>query len=157
MKIAVLGAGMVGRAMAYDLAKDFDVTSVDVCSNALSQVAAYGVKTLKSDLSDSSLVTRIAKDFDLIVCAVPGFMGYNTVKACIGVKKSVVDISFMPEDFLELDSLAKNAGVTVISDCGVAPGMPNIILGYHNQKMAVTDFLLHGGRVAQGAELSLPV
>jgi saccharopine dehydrogenase-like NADP-dependent oxidoreductase len=140
MKIVVLGAGMVGRAMAYDLANENDVTSVDVSSDNLSQVGAYGVKTILSDLSDSSKVKDVVKDFDMVVCAVPGFMGYSTVKACIKAKKSVVDISFMPEDFMELDPLAKDAGVTVLADFGVAPGMPNIILGYHNQQMEVTDF-----------------
>lgn len=140
MKIVVLGAGMVGRAMAYDLANDYDVTSVDVNHENLSQVGTYGVQTILSDLADSSKVKEIVKDFDLVVCAVPGFMGFNTVKACIEAKKSVVDISFMPEDFLELDQLAKDEGVTVLADFGVAPGMPNIILGYHNQQMEVTDF-----------------
>lgn len=140
MKIVVLGAGMVGRAMAYDLANGNDVTSVDVNSDNLSQVGAFGVKTILSDLTDSSRVIEVVKDFDLVVCAVPGLMGYSTVKSCIEAKKSVVDISFMPEDFMELDRLAKDAGVTVLADFGVAPGMPNIILGYHNRQMEVTDF-----------------
>ncbi|MDY0255417.1 MAG: saccharopine dehydrogenase NADP-binding domain-containing protein, partial [Tenuifilaceae bacterium] len=103
MKIVVLGAGMVGRAMAYDLANGNDVTSVDVNSDNLSQVGAFGVKTILSDLTDSSRVIEVVKDFDLVVCAVPGFMGYSTVKSCIEAKKSVVDISFMPEDFMGLD------------------------------------------------------
>lgn len=140
MKIVILGAGMVGRAIAFDLCKDYDVTSVDFSAEALSLVSGFGVKTLKADLSDTSTVKKLVDGFDLVVSAVPGFMGYGTVKACIEAKKSVVDISFMPEDFMELDSLAKKAGVTVIADCGVAPGMPNIILGYHNKRMEVSDF-----------------
>jgi lysine 6-dehydrogenase len=140
MKIIILGAGMVGRTMAFDLSRDYDVTSVDFSKEALSQVSSNGVKTIKADLSDANNVKKLVNDFDLVVCAVPGFMGYNTVKACIEAQKSVVDISFMPEDFLDLNEMARKAGVTVIADCGVAPGMPNIILGYHNQKMEVTDF-----------------
>ena len=39
-----------------------------------------------------------------------------------------------------MDALAKQKGVTAIVDCGVAPGMDNIILGYYNEKMKLTDF-----------------
>jgi saccharopine dehydrogenase-like NADP-dependent oxidoreductase len=140
MKLVVLGAGMVGRAIAFDLCKDYEVTSVDFSAEALSLASGYGVKTIKADLSDTATVKQLVADFDLVVSAVPGFMGYSTVKACVEAKKSVVDISFMPEDFMELNELAVKAGVTVMADFGVAPGMPNIILGYHNQSMEVTDF-----------------
>ena len=52
----------------------------------------------------------------------------------------VIDISFFPENSLELDALAKEKNVTAIVDCGVAPGMDNVILGYYNEKMKLTDF-----------------
>ena len=44
------------------------------------------------------------------------------------------------ENSLELDALAKEKNITAIVDCGVAPGMDNIILGYYNEKMKLTDF-----------------
>jgi saccharopine dehydrogenase-like NADP-dependent oxidoreductase len=59
--------------------------------------------------------------------------------AVIKQKKDLVDISFLPEDVQYLDSLAKENGVTVIMDCGVAPGMPNYIVGYHNEKMKIDE------------------
>jgi saccharopine dehydrogenase-like NADP-dependent oxidoreductase len=52
----------------------------------------------------------------------------------------MVDISFFPEDPFLLDALAKQNGVTVITDCGVAPGMGNIILGYHNKRMKINAY-----------------
>jgi saccharopine dehydrogenase-like NADP-dependent oxidoreductase len=52
----------------------------------------------------------------------------------------VVDISFFPENALELNDLAIQYGVTAIVDCGVAPGLDNMILGYENTKMDITDF-----------------
>ena len=52
----------------------------------------------------------------------------------------MVDISFFPEDPFQLDALAKQKNVTVVTDCGVAPGMGNIILGYHNKRMNVSDY-----------------
>ena len=67
-------------------------------------------------------------------------MGFNTLKSIIEAGKNVVDISFFPEDPFLLDDLAKEKGVTAIVDCGVAPGFANIILGYHNQKMKISDY-----------------
>jgi len=76
----------------------------------------------------------------LVISAVPGFLGLQTIKNVIKNKKDLVDISFLPEGVMHLDSLAKENGVTVIMDCGVAPGMPNIIAGYHNEKMKIESF-----------------
>jgi saccharopine dehydrogenase-like NADP-dependent oxidoreductase len=67
-------------------------------------------------------------------------MGFQTVRTVIEAGKNMVDISFFPEDPFELDALAKKNQVTVVTDCGVAPGMGNIILGYHNQKMKVESY-----------------
>ena len=53
---------------------------------------------------------------------------------------NVIDISFFSENSLELDALAKEKNITAIVDCGVAPGMDNVILGYYNEKMKLTDF-----------------
>ena len=61
--------------------------------------------------------------FDIVVTAVPGFMGYRTLEAVIKAGKDVVDISFFPEDALQLDEVAKAKNVTAITDCGVAPGV----------------------------------
>jgi lysine 6-dehydrogenase len=75
-----------------------------------------------------------------VVGAVPGFMGFETCRTVIECSKNMVDISFFPEDPFLLDELAKEKGVTVVTDCGVAPGMGNIILGYHNKKMKVNRY-----------------
>ena len=142
MQIAILGAGMVGRAMAVDLAAKYNVTSFDVSSHALQLLTQKNnnIKTIKADLSDYNNYDLMLKGFDFVISAVPGFMGYRTLEAIINAKKSVVDISFFPENALELDDLAKENHVTAIVDCGVAPGMSNLILGYHNERMKITDF-----------------
>ena len=140
-KIIVLGAGMVGSAIAIDLSKDFDVTSIDRSREALDHLSRkHNVKTIQFDISQSEELKDIIKDSDLVVCAVPGFMGYKTLEAVIESGKDTVDISFMPEDTMQLDPLARMHNVTVICDCGVAPGMPNVIAGYYNEIMEITDF-----------------
>jgi lysine 6-dehydrogenase len=142
MQIAILGAGMVGRAMAIDLAANYKVTSFDVSDKSLQLLTQKNssVKTVKADLSNYAGYESLLKDFDLVISAVPGFMGYKTLEAIIKAKKDVADISFFPENALELDKLAKENNVTAIVDCGVAPGMSNLILGYYNERMKITDF-----------------
>lgn len=142
MQIAILGAGMVGRAMAIDLSSNFSVTSFDISEQSLELLTQKnsGVKTVKTDLGDYSSYPSLLKDFDFIISAVPGFMGYKTLEAVILAQKNVVDISFFPENALTLDKLAKENSVTAIVDCGVAPGMSNLILGYYNERMKVIDF-----------------
>ncbi len=140
MKIIVLGAGMVGRAIAFDLSQKHEVTSADISSIALSEVKKHGVNVIQIDLSNFSKLHELVNDFDLVVSAVPGFMGYRTIETLIACGKNVVDISFMPEDFMELNQKAIEKNVTVITDCGVAPGMPNVILGYYNTMMQIDEF-----------------
>jgi len=141
MKIAVLGAGMVGRTIATDLSKDFDVTSFDKDENNLSVLKnTTNISCQFADLALQENYHELLHDFDLIVSAVPGFMGYKTLEAVINTGKNVADISFFPEDGLQLDALAKQKNVTAIIDCGVAPGMSNLILGYHNSVMKIDSF-----------------
>ena len=140
-KITVLGGGMVGSAIAIDLSKQFDVTLADINRQRLNELEEkYNFKTVQADLSKSDVVKKVIKDCDLVIGAVPGFMGYQTIKTVIEEGKDVVDISFFDEDPFTLDELAKEKNVTAIIDCGVAPGMSNIILGYYNQLMQVDEF-----------------
>jgi saccharopine dehydrogenase-like NADP-dependent oxidoreductase len=147
MKIAVLGAGMVGRTIAVDLADRHDVYSFDRDETALQLLhqKALKVTTHQADLSDLSSFPSLLKDMELVITAVPGFMGFRTLEAVIRCGKPVVDISFFPEDALQLNELAQSKGVTVVTDCGVAPGMGNLILGRYNEEMKVNRFECYVG------------
>lgn len=140
MKIAVLGAGMVGRAIAIDLNKKYAVTSFDISLVSLAILKEKGIATVQTDLCNYSHYPALLNQFDFVVTAVPGYMGYDCLKAVIEAKKNVVDISFFPEDAWQLDALAKQNNITAIADCGVAPGMSNMILGYYDTQMNVTAF-----------------
>ena len=146
-KIIILGAGMVGKAMAIDLSKKHNVTSADIDVTSLEYLSTnYPIKTVVLDVTHGNDVESIIKDFDIVISAVPGFLGHQTMVKVIKGKKNLVDISFLPEDVLYLDGLAKENNVTVIMDCGVAPGMPNYIVGYHNELMQIErmDYLVGG-------------
>lgn len=140
-KITVMGAGLVGRAIAADLCADFDVRVIDVDAASLDALERrYAVATLRADLSDAAVVQRLSVETDLVVCAVPGFMGFATLRAIIDAGRDVVDISFFDRDPFELDELARERDVTAVVDCGVAPGMSNLLLGYHDATMRVQRF-----------------
>lgn len=140
--VIVLGAGMVGSAMAIDMAIKHNVTLTDVSQSVLDKVKQRnGNLTIQHlDVTQKKVLQTTIKQYDLVINAVPGFLGFETLKAIIEAEMNVVDIAFFPENSLELDALAKEKNVTVIVDCGVAPGMDNVILGYYNEKMKLSDF-----------------
>jgi len=151
MMIAVLGAGMVGRAIALDLANDYSVCSFDNSEANLSSLknSNSAIQTIAIDLSQDNEYKKWLSPFDIVVTAVPGFMGYKTLEAVINSSKNVVDISFFHEDALQLDTLAREKGVTVITDCGVAPGISNLILGRLNEEMKISSFECYVGGLPQ--------
>lgn len=155
-KVIVLGAGLVGTPMALDLAKnnEYEVTVADINQAALDKInGKYGIKTLCRDLSNTDTVTDIVAPFDLVLNAVPGFMGFKTLKAIINAGKNAIDIAFFPEDPFELDDLAKEKNVTVIMDCGVAPGMSNTLIGYaHHIFDKTTNALIYVGGLPEVRE-----
>jgi len=143
MKIIVLGAGLVGSAIIKDLAAEFEVTAIDLNQAALDKLKAHpAVTTKQADLSNMTQVASLIEEFDLVISAVPGFLGFDTLQAIIQAGKNVVDISFFNEDPFRLDDLAKEKDVTAIVDCGVAPGLCNIIAGYITEKLEKTETYL---------------
>src|SRR5512136_3051117 len=125
-KVIVLGAGMVGAAMARDLADDsgLRVDVADVRADALDRVAKRApVGRVRADLGDPGAVRRLVAGYDLVVGALPSVIGRQTLRAVIEAGRDCVDISFMPENALELDALARERGTTAVVDCGVAPGL----------------------------------
>lgn len=137
MKIMILGAGLVGKAMALDLASDseFKVTSVDINEERLVGLKKARISVLKRDLSRPRLIKELVKGQDLIINALPGYLGFQTLRACLEAGRNVVDIAFFPEDPFELDSLAKKKQVTAIVDCGVAPGLSNMLASFGLNKL----------------------
>ncbi|MEM7588279.1 MAG: saccharopine dehydrogenase C-terminal domain-containing protein [Acidobacteriota bacterium] len=132
-KIIVLGAGLVGGPMALDLAMEphFAVTVADIDGAALAalQKRQPELEVLERDFSDTSRVTELVAGYDLVLNAMPGFMGYSTLQAILAAGRDVVDISFFAEDPFSLQDAAQETGVTAIIDCGVAPGLSNLLVG----------------------------
>ena len=145
MKITVLGAGLVGGPMALDLAKDegVEVTVADIREDALERLArGTKIRIVKCDLSDPAEVQRLAHDSDLVLSAVPGFMGFRTLQAILETSTSCVDIAFFPEDPLELDALARKHGATAFVDMGVGPGMSSVLAAHAHSQLDTTDSII---------------
>jgi lysine 6-dehydrogenase len=131
VRVIVLGGGMVGGVIAVDLALvGHDVTVADLNPALEEALVPKGVKFTTLDASNIAKLKDTIAPFDIVVCAVPGPIGFETVKTCIESQKNVVDISFAPEDTRDLDDLAKENGVTVVYDAGIAPGMSNLHTGH---------------------------
>jgi saccharopine dehydrogenase-like NADP-dependent oxidoreductase len=131
---------MVGSAIAKDLAKDHQVTVTDLNPDTLNQLNNKEIDGIAGDLRNPDFFTHAIMWADLVVSAVPGFMGFDILDKLITAGKNVVDISFFPEDCFLLREEAISKGVTVIVDCGVAPGMSNLLLGKVNEEMSIQSF-----------------
>jgi saccharopine dehydrogenase-like NADP-dependent oxidoreductase len=132
-KALVLGAGMVGSVIAHDLSRDLSVTIADISEKNLAaakQRSGGAVATTKADLSDPATIVRLASQADIVCGALSSHLGYAALSAVIDAGKPYCDISFMAEDFSELDAKAKSKGVIAVVDCGVAPGMSHILSAY---------------------------
>jgi saccharopine dehydrogenase-like NADP-dependent oxidoreductase len=132
LKIVVLGGGRVGHAIVRDLAAndDYNVFVADVDPVVLLDLESVGATGIPMDLSTEENVAAAVADADLVVSAVPGFMGYETVERVLAQKKPVVDISYFEEDAFELQEAAKEAGVPCLVDAGISPGLSNVLLGH---------------------------
>jgi len=142
MRAIVLGCGLVGGLIAKDLAKDkdFQVTVADIDGKKLDELTKEtDIQGIKADLSSSETIRKIVSDQDIVIGAVPGFLGFNMLRSVIEAGKNIVDISFMAEDALSLDGLAKSRGVTAVVDMGVAPGVSHMIVGYVDSLMDETE------------------
>lgn len=132
MKVVMLGAGLIGRAMAVDLAlQGFEVLACDVSQKQceLTSTRHENISGRILDVTDIQALEEAAVSADLFINAVPGFLGYRALENIIPFGLPVVDIAFYPENPFGLNELAKKHGVPLIVDCGVAPGLSNFLIG----------------------------
>lgn len=138
MKALILGSGMVGSVMAADLlaTRGWTVAVADCSAEALAatsdrcrRVTRRAPRTILADCSSAAEVSRLAEGQDVVLGALASRLGFGALRAVIESGTPYADISFMAEDALDLDRLARRRGVTAVVDCGVAPGMSNLLAG----------------------------
>jgi|TARA_B100001079_G_scaffold138787_1_gene118933 saccharopine dehydrogenase-like NADP-dependent oxidoreductase len=123
MEIAVLGGGMVGSLIATELSKDYHITVIDNEPRNLE-----GVKSKIMDVNSEEFSLEIL-NYNIAINCLPGFMGFKILKTLIDKEISCIDISFMPENCLDLSRMAQTKNCIVVPDAGVAPGLSNLIIG----------------------------
>ncbi len=152
MKILVLGAGKMGLGVAFDLVQNPEVKRVVLADinlenlkSAREKIKSKKLQLKKVNVESQTQVKKLIKGFDCVVSAVTYIHNLNLTKLCIDAKVNFCDMGgnvFIVEKQLKLDKQAKKAkkaGITVIPDCGLAPGMMNIIAGWGVNKLDRTD------------------
>ncbi len=148
--VLLLGSGLVGKTIAVDLATNHQVTVIDTSNaNLASLPQNENIHPINQDATNIPNIEKYINNSDLIVGALPGHLGFSTLKKIIPYGKPIVDISFFPEDPFELDTLAKQYNIPFAMDCGLAPGMSNIICGYSSTKMNIERFKCMVGGLPQ--------
>jgi lysine 6-dehydrogenase len=141
MKVLVLGCGNIGSVAAEDLANSLSSAEIVVADNNLrkarnvaEKIGRKNISWARLDAANQNELFYTLKDFDLVMGFLPGRLGYRLVETCIEAGKNLVDVSYMAENPLTLNDKAKSKSITVIPDCGLAPGISNILVGHAAKK-----------------------
>ena len=152
MKILVLGGGAQGRVIAIDLARALPASSITVAD--LRDPGLGGVANLRwaeADLADTASLARRMAEHDLVVGALPSHLGFAAMRAAIEARRSMVDVSFCAGDALSLDADARRAGVAIVPDCGLAPGLSHLCVGRAAAEGLPDEVIIDVGGVAEDA------
>ena len=136
MRILVLGYGNIGSVLATDLAESMSSIEIviagrhrDKAEEAATFINRENVAGFQLDANDYHGLVDTMKEFDLVIGTLPGNVGYRSVKAAVEAGVDMVDVSYMSENPLTLNEDAIKANVTIVPDCGVAPGLSNMLVG----------------------------
>lgn len=130
--ILVLGAGIVGRAAAWDMKRrGYTVTIADVDIAAASDAAAtLGISSVSVNAADDGAVRKLMDGRAAVISAVPYSFGVALATAAIEAGCHYMDFGGNPtivKQQIQLDSMAVEADVAIVPDCGLAPGVANVI------------------------------
>ena len=146
-EIYQIGSGMIGQAMALDLAESHKIHLADLkIENVRKEIKDHpAIITYDLDVLNKQKLSSFIKKADIVLLAIPGYLGYTALETIISSGKNVVDISFSPENIMKLNDIAIQNNVTAIFDSGVAPGLPNYIFGYHDSFEDIKSFKYYVG------------
>ena len=145
MRVVVLGGGVVGEAVAWDLSRVApvaDVTVADVDGARLETLGRrLGVATRQADLRDPAAVAALVSDADVTVGTLPSTLALGVIEQMARLGRRHVDVSFLAEDPRSFDPLARASGATIVYDCGVAPGLSHLLVGDGVRQLARTTMV----------------
>ena len=137
MRMLVLGAGLQGSACAYDLLQQAGVERVTIADRRTDRLpkflaAARGkrLKVAKLDAQKAGALERLMRGHDAVMCALPYYFNERVAKVAVALGLNHADLGGNTEIVQKqkkLHAKALKQGLSVIPDCGLAPGMINII------------------------------
>lgn len=155
-KVIVIGCGMQAYGAAYDLVKfgnPNELILVDAFTESTQKVKAFlekhlkpnKITTLTLDASDVQAIAKAATGCDLMINTAPYKFILDITKAAIQAKVSLVDLggdTNMVHEQLKLSDEAKKAGITIVPDCGMGPGIANITVGHAMELLDTADEII---------------
>lgn len=164
MKMLVLGAGLQGSACAYDLLQNPSITEVRLADKTVEHLPAFlepyvggeRLKLITLDVKDPAAVQAAMAGVKSVMCAIPYYFNLPMTEAAIAAGAHFCDLGGNTEivqNQKKLDAKAAAAGVTVIPDCGLAPGMVNILAQLGIDRLDTTDSVrIYVGGLPQNPE-----
>ena len=156
MKLLSIGCGYIGSVLAEELVNSSDFEELLICDSKKEKIDETAKKLgervvpLQLDISRYSNLLEIMDDVDLVIGLAPGRLGFRVMKACIEKRKNLIDLSFMAEDPFLFQKAAVEAGISIIPDCGVAPGLSNMLIGKASSHLdQIEDAIIYVGGLPQ--------
>ncbi|MEP6492653.1 MAG: saccharopine dehydrogenase C-terminal domain-containing protein [bacterium] len=149
MRMLVLGAGLQGSACAYDLLQDKDVTEVRLADIHIGHLPDFlapysGPRLIPTplDVRDHAAVLSVMKQCDAVMSAIPYYFNFDLARLAVEAGVHFCDLGGNTEIVFkqkELDAEAKRKNITIVPDCGLAPGMVNILAEYGIRQLDTVD------------------
>jgi lysine 6-dehydrogenase len=149
MRMLVLGSGLQGSACAYDLLQDKEVAEVRLADLHIGHLPEFlapysGPRLIPTalDVRDHSAVLGAMRECDAVMSAIPYYFNLDTARLAVEAGVHFCDLGGNTEIVFkqkELDPEARRKNVTVVPDCGLAPGMVNILAEYGIKQLDQVD------------------
>ena len=163
MRMLVLGAGLQGSACAYDLLQNPDVSQVRLADLRFDHLPEFlkplsGPRLIPTtlDVRDREAVLAVMRESDAVMSAIPYYLNLQLTECAVEAGVHFCDLGGNTEIVFqqkELADRAKTKGVTVIPDCGVAPGMVNILAEHGIRQLdTVESVRIYVGGLPQNPE-----
>ena len=149
MRMLVLGSGLQGSACAYDLLQDTDVREVRLADLHIGHLAEFlapysGPRLIPTtiDVRDHAAVLGAMRECDAVMSAIPYYFNYDLARLAVEAGVHFCDLGGNTEIVFkqkELNAEASRKNITVVPDCGLAPGMVNILAEHGIRQLDSVD------------------
>lgn len=144
-KVLVLGGGQMGSVIAQDLSECYETKIADINPDLCD---------IQFDISSANKIQikDLFNNFDLIIGALPSHLGYTPLKYAVENGNNYVDLSFSKRNPKNLDQIAKNNKSIVFHDCGLSPGLSNLIAGRFNLLFEPKEITIMVGGISKESD-----